>query len=97
MVERRRLAFSRRVRGSKPPPLFRSLGNFVHPTLPVSFGRDSKAVSPFYLVYMPGEVHLKWKQTVVDSLTLEKDTHKTRRTTLKISVLLCALMCYLRC
>ena len=25
---------------SIPPPPFRSLGNFVHPTLPVSFGRD---------------------------------------------------------
>ena len=29
--------------GSFPPPPFRSLGNFVHPTLPVSFGRDTKS------------------------------------------------------
>ena len=29
--------------GSIPPPPFRSLGNFVHPTLPVSFGRDIKS------------------------------------------------------
>ena len=28
---------------SIPPPPFRSLGNFVHPTLPVSFGRDTKS------------------------------------------------------
>ena len=43
-----RWAFGRRM--------FRSLGNFVHPTLHVSFGRDSKAVGPFYLVSMPEEV-----------------------------------------
>ena len=41
VVERR--AFGRRDRGSKPPPPFRSLDNFVHPTLPVSFGKDSKS------------------------------------------------------
>ncbi|KAI0211911.1 hypothetical protein LSAT2_003218 [Lamellibrachia satsuma] len=29
--------------GSIPPPPFRSLDNFVHPTLSVSFGRDSKS------------------------------------------------------
>ena len=29
--------------GSIPPPPFRSLGNFVHPTLPVSFGRDTES------------------------------------------------------
>ena len=29
--------------GSIPPPPFRSLGNFVHPTLLVSFGRDTKS------------------------------------------------------
>ena len=40
-------AFSRRDRVSKPPLAFRSLGNFVHPTLPVSFGSDA----------------VKWKQT----------------------------------
>ena len=29
--------------GSVPPSPFRSLGNFVHPTLDVSFGRDTKS------------------------------------------------------
>ena len=43
MVELR--AFGRGDRGSKPPPPFRSLGNFVHPTLPVSFGGESKSRS----------------------------------------------------
>ena len=38
-----------------PPPPFRSLGNFVHPTLSVSFRRDIKSccsmsVGPFYVV-----------------------------------------------
>ena len=33
MVEHQ--AFGRRDQGSKPPLLFRSLGNFAHPTLPV--------------------------------------------------------------
>ena len=41
VVERR--AFGRRDQGSIPPPPFQSLGNFVYPTLPVSFGRDSKS------------------------------------------------------
>ena len=36
---------------------FRRLGNFVHPILPVCFGRDSKADAPFYLVSMPGAVN----------------------------------------
>ena len=35
--------------------LFQNLSNFIHPTLPLSFGRDTKAVGPFYLVSMPGE------------------------------------------
>ena len=48
--------FRSRGPGFKSPPSFRSLGNFVYPTLPVSFGRDSKAVGPFYLVSMPGEI-----------------------------------------
>ena len=34
---------------------FRNLGNFVNHTLSVSFGRDTKAVGPIYLVSMPGE------------------------------------------
>ena len=54
VVERR--AFGRRNQGSKPLPPFRRLGNFVHSTLPVSFRRDSKTFSPFYLVSVPGEV-----------------------------------------
>ena len=40
--------------GSTPPLLFRSLGNFVYPTLPVSFRRDTKShwslLSGVYLV-----------------------------------------------
>ena len=32
------------------------LVNFLYSTLPVSFGRDAKAVGPFYLVSMPEEV-----------------------------------------
>ena len=31
-------------------------GNSVYPTLPVSFGGDTKTIGPFYLVSMPGEV-----------------------------------------
>ena len=34
----------------------RNFGNSVYPALPVSFGGDTKAVGPFYLVSMPGEV-----------------------------------------
>ena len=49
-------AFGRRNWGSRPPLPFQSLGNFVYPTLPASFGRDNKAVGPFYLVSVPGEV-----------------------------------------
>ena len=33
-----------------------NFGNFLYPTLPVSFGKDTKTVGPFYLVPMPGEV-----------------------------------------
>ena len=51
-----RWALSRRDQGSKPPPPFRRLGNFVHSTLPVSFKRDSKTFSHFYLMSVPGEV-----------------------------------------
>ena len=47
--------------GSIPPLLFRRLGNFVHPTLftplCLCLSEDAqKAVGPFYLVSMPGEV-----------------------------------------
>ena len=91
-------AFGRRDRGSKPPPPFQSFGNFVYPTLPVSFGRDSKnRWSLLSGVYARGSKrsHVgKWKKPVMDSLALEKDTLKTRRTTLEISVIWCALMCY---
>ena len=54
MVERR--AFSQRDKDSKPPPPFRSLGNFVHPTLPVSFGRDSKSCWSLLSVVGEGSV-----------------------------------------
>ena len=40
VVERQ--TFGRRDLGSKPPPSFRSLGNFIYPNLSVSFERDSK-------------------------------------------------------
>ena len=33
-----------------------NFGNFLYPTLPVSFGRGTKAFVPFYLVSMPEEV-----------------------------------------
>ena len=35
---------------------FGTFGNSVYPALSVSFGGDTKAVGPFYLVSMPGEV-----------------------------------------
>ena len=61
--------------GSIPPPPFRSFGNFVHPTLPLSFEETVKAVGLFYLVSMPREVkdptHGNGKKHVMDSLTLE--------------------------
>ena len=41
MLERR--TFRSKGVGSKPPPPFRSWDNFVYPTVPVSFGRDSKS------------------------------------------------------
>ena len=45
------------VTDSNPPlrPLG-NFGNFLYPTLPVSFRRHPKAVFPFYLVSMSGEV-----------------------------------------
>ena len=54
-------------------------------------------VGPFYLVSARGSKRSnagKWKKPMMDSLALEKDTLKTRRTTLEISVVWCALMCY---
>ena len=45
--------------GSNPTAENFSLRNFansVYPALPVSFEGDTKAVGPFCLVYMPGEV-----------------------------------------
>ena len=38
-----RLTVNRGDGGSIHPPPFRNLGNFVHPTLPVSFGRDTNS------------------------------------------------------
>ena len=58
----------------------RSLGYFVHPTLPLSFGRDNKSRwSLLSSVYArAGEVkdHTQGygKKPVMDSLTLQKDT-----------------------
>ena len=50
---------------------FRNLGNFVHPTLPVSFGRDTKSRwSLLSGVYARGSKRPhtgKWKKLVVDS------------------------------
>ena len=87
----------RRAFGQREPPLpFQSLGNFIYPTLPVSFGRDSKSCwSLLSDVYARGSKRShagKWKKPVMDSLALEKDTLKTRRTTLEISVVWCALI-----
>ena len=45
--------------GSNPATVtsLRNFGNSGYPALPVSFGGDTKkAVGPFYLVSMPGEV-----------------------------------------
>ena len=46
------------VLGSNPAAatLLWNFGNSTYPALPVSFGVDTKAVGPFYLVSMPGEV-----------------------------------------
>ena len=66
--------------GLIPPLPFRSLGNFVHPTLPVSSGRDSKSCwSLLSGVGARGSKRShagKWKTRLMDSLTLEKDTLK---------------------
>ena len=52
----------REAGGSILPPSFRSLGNFVHPILTVSFGRDTETVGPFYLVSRQGEVKIPHRQ-----------------------------------
>ena len=88
MAEHR--AFGRGDRASNPPPPFRSLGNFVHPTLPVSFGRDSKTVGPFCLVSMPGE-RKDGKKHVMDSLILEKDILKNQEDHIGNK---CTLVCF---
>ena len=70
--------FDRRDRGSKPPPPFRSLANFVYPALPVSFGRDSKSRwSLLSGVYARGSKRShagKWKKTC-DGLTHSREGH----------------------
>ena len=83
-------AFGRDDRASKPPPPFRSLGNFVHPTLPVSFGRDGKTGGPFCLVSMPGE-RKEGKTPVMDSLILEKDILKNQEDHIGSK---CTLVCF---
>ena len=45
------------VAGSNPT--IGNFGNFLYLTLPVSFGRNTKAVGPIYLMSMPGEVKVK--------------------------------------
>ena len=44
--------------GSNPTAAtsLQNFSNSIYPALPVSFGGDTKAVGPFYLVSMPGEV-----------------------------------------
>ena len=78
MVERQ--AFGQRDQGLKPPPPFQSLGNFVHPTLPVSFRRDSKScwslLSGVYARRNKRSHAGKWKKPVMNSQTLQKDTLK---------------------
>ena len=72
VVERQ--AFGRGNWGSKPLAAVSELGSFIHFTLPVSFGRETlKAVGPFYVVSMPGEVkdHTQGNgKPVVDSVCL---------------------------
>ena len=58
MVERHR-----RDRGSKPPQPFRSLDNFVYPSLSRCVSEEivkAVAVGPFYLVSMPGPGEVKY-------------------------------------
>ena len=53
-----RLTTGRSRPGSNPAEAtsLRNFGNSVYPSLPVSFGETLKAVGPFYLVSIPGEV-----------------------------------------
>ena len=55
---KRRLTGDRVVLGSNlaAATSLRTFGNSVYPTLSVSFGETLKAVGPFYLVSMPGQV-----------------------------------------
>ena len=72
--------------GSILPPPFQSLDNFVHPTLPVSFGIDSKSqwslLSGVYAMGSKRSNAGKWIKPVMDSLTLEKDTLKLTLSTI---------------
>ena len=91
-----RQASGRRDQGSKPPLPFRSLSNFVHPTLPVSFGIDTKSRwSILSGVYVRGSKipHAgKWgKKPVMDSLTLGKDTRKNQEDPIGNK---CTLVCF---
>ena len=80
MVEHR--TFRSRRPGSKPPPPFRSLGNFVYPTLHVSFGRDSKSCwSLLSGAYSRGSKRPhtgKWKIPAVDSIIIEKENSENK-------------------
>ena len=77
---------------------FGKFGNFLYPTLPVLSEETLKAVGPFYLVSMPGEVKdptsPHWKcvtcRGLVDSTT--HSYHTSSWTTLEIS--LKTFVCY---
>ena len=81
------------VLGPNPasPTLLRNFGNSVYPTLPVSFGGDTKSFYPFYLVSMPGKVthptSRHWKHLCNLSWTPPPTlrVHKSSWTTLEIS------------
>ena len=73
--------FSRGDRDSKPPAAVWKLGQFRLPHFACVFRKTLKAVGPFYLVSMPGEVKDPMQgngKTVVDSLTLEKETSENK-------------------
>ena len=67
------------VRGSNPAAAtsLRNFGNSVHPALPVSFGGVTiKAVGPFNLMSVPGEVKSAlemWNLSWTPQSSLEKD------------------------
>ena len=96
----RALGFRLKGPGFETTSAISKLGQFRSPTLTVSFGRDSKSCwSLLSGVCARGSKisHAgKWKKTC-DGLTNSRERHfKTRRTTLEISLIWCALICYPR-